>query len=173
MDINNILVYNSQMSIENSIANLDLCKYPRDKGVLVARTYEVMSVGVVELNPKKVLVAWVAEDHENFMAPSTPDRLARLLTIELLDDKVDALLYGISVVQRWFNKQSSAIKPHQLTIDDFTEVIKDARVDEPHMRKLGGGKLTKLELLESELKLAKVQNQGVIVPLKSIVGKYK
>jgi hypothetical protein len=158
------------MSLENLIANIDVVRSPRDKKVLLARNMEIMSAGIIYVSPVKTVAVGIKEEFTGVPLAGLKNLIAAL-NIYAFRDKGDALIMGINMVQEWFDIYSW--EKRKLTVDDFTEVIKDAGPHEPHMQKLGGGQMSRLEIMQSEAKLARVQSQGFAVPLKTILGSIK
>jgi len=159
------------MSAENLIANIDLVRYPRDSGVLLARSKEVVSIGLILTPYEKTLVAAFSRDIEELSLYSIQTlRLASSISVYISTGESDAMSFATHLINQWFIDHSDEGElARRLVEDDFTEVVKDAKPNEAYMNRLGGDPLDLSEQLIRGQKLGKVRDRGIVVPLRDIV----
>lgn len=159
------------MSAENLLAHIDFVSHPRDRDVHIARTDEVIGVGIISVpRYNKALLVEIDPVFSSLNLGSFKSLLTGL-GVYVLNDTSEAVVGAMGILQAWFNEHSP--EPRVLTPDMFTAVVKDAPLNKPHMGELGGGVLSKAELHVREQKLARIQGAGMVIPLNNIINPLK
>ncbi len=165
------------MAIENLVANIDIVNYPEDKYVHLARTKEVLSVGVIgtPYNNKVLTVNFMTESKVAKLDIQDHISLFKALEVYVSSGKTDAILLATMIVKQWLEDNSNDEDKSETGDSkiEFTHVAKDAKPYQPHMTKFSEENLDFKELINQEARFAKVQEQSLAVPIEIIINSIK